>query len=230
MVYLSARRTVRLEVLILEGVSVWVYVWGGEVWLRSKEGLYLGYGGPGTVTLCSPEKNRRYGLEIRGRATRLLLLFEDQKPWVGEMGPGILAGTEGEDFLEEWEASLLPDMLEGEVRYVLGRTGQVYRRELQEKLGTWAWRVRRYLDEQYLDPNLCAEGLQEYFGVREYSLRQQFQREFKVSIHEYYTVKRLRHYLDRYRGVSPGKCYWLCGYHAESTFRYELNRHEVPYR
>jgi AraC-like DNA-binding protein len=230
--YFGGSGSFRMDALVLAGLSLWMYVWGGEVWVRSKKDLYVGYCGPGTVTYCSPGENQRYALEMRGGALRVLFLMEELRPWmdIGEMGPGILSGTEAEDFLLDFEECMSPEMLESEVQYVLGRTGQVYRKELSEKMGTWPWRVRSYLDENYLDPDLRGEVLQEYFGVREYSLRQQFQREFKVSPHEYYTVKRLRYYLENFGGQSPSKCFWKCGYHAESTFRYELKRHGIPYR
>lgn len=225
--YLAVSDSLSLEVGVKCRAGVWLSVWGGEVMLRTKEGLYVGYFGSGTVSLLYLEEGT-YLLQVRD--ARILGFSGKMRREYEEVGPSIAVCRELDDFIKAWEESYCREIVENVFSFVAGRTEQVYEMGIKDKLGMWAWRVRTYLDLHFLDPDLSSERLEAHFGIREYSLRQQFQREFKVSPHEYYTSRRLRYYLQNYKGVSPGKCYWECGYHAESTFRYELKCHGVVYR
>ena len=90
-----------------------------------------------------------------------------------------------------------------------------------------AFKVKFYLDEHYLENNLNIKYLAEYFFVTERTLRNHFTRQFRKTIHNYYTELRMRHAskLINNEGLSMKDIYLQIGYNDESSFRYAYTRY-----
>ncbi len=90
-----------------------------------------------------------------------------------------------------------------------------------------AFKIKSYLDEHYLDNNLNVKYLAAYFYVTERTLRNHFTRQFRKTIHNYYTELRMRHAsrLINNEGLSMKEVYLQIGYNDESSFRYAYTRY-----
>lgn len=92
-----------------------------------------------------------------------------------------------------------------------------------------AFKIKSYLDEHYLDNNLNVKYLATYFYVTERTLRNHFTRQFRKTIHNYYTELRMQHAnrLINNEGLSMKEVYLQIGYNDESSFRYAYTRYNA---
>lgn len=117
--------------------------------------------------------------------------------------------------------------LDGQLRLYISLALEHYHKLLKNREGMLIYRIKRYLDEHYTDPDLGYFKLSEIFYSTERTLRNQFKIEFHITIHEYYTqlrMQRANHLIDIEK--KPIKDVFMeVGYKDESSFRYAYNKY-----
>ena len=116
--------------------------------------------------------------------------------------------------------------LDGQLRYYISLILERYNQLAEAKLQTLPWQVKEYLDINFSFPELSIKYLTERLKVSKEQLRGQFQAEFKVSPHHYYTCKRLAlaRKLISTHNLPLRKIFHEAGYNDESALRYEMKQ------
>lgn len=112
--------------------------------------------------------------------------------------------------------------IDGNLRMHITFILEYYNKKIEIQKGSLAFKIKSYLDEHYSDNNLNVKNLAEYFYVTERTLRNHFARQFRKTIHRYYTELRMKHAneLINNGGLSAKDIYFQIGYNDESSFRY----------
>jgi len=115
--------------------------------------------------------------------------------------------------------------LDGLLRLYMAELLEHYNTLLESGGRLLPFKLKRYLDLNYTNPELNTSFLSRHFNITERTLRNQFQQSFHTTIHSYYTGLRLQ-LANRLlaQGESVKDIYQKIGYHTERGFRYALTR------
>lgn len=117
--------------------------------------------------------------------------------------------------------------VDGNLRMNIALLLEYYFMRLESRKQSIAYSVKLYLDENYRDQGLSVRSVAAHFHVTERTLRNHFKKEFKQTVHRYYTQLRMQQANDliSVKGVQAKDIYDKLGYNDESTFRYAYTRY-----
>lgn len=118
-------------------------------------------------------------------------------------------------------------ILDGMLRMYMSLALEHYNKLLTGREGLLAYKVKKYLDDHYADPDIGYHSLSEVFYVTKRTLRNQFKQEFDVTIYDYYSGLRLQkaQYLIENKKEAAKDVYIKVGYRDESSFRHAYNKY-----
>jgi len=116
--------------------------------------------------------------------------------------------------------------LDGKLRSYISLMLEQYDLMAGEKLQTLPYLLKGYLDKHFLAPDISLNSISGHFAINERTLRHHFKNEFNITIHHYYTCRRLSSVLDLMNSqkLPLSKIYYLAGYNDENTLRYEMRK------
>lgn len=116
--------------------------------------------------------------------------------------------------------------LDGKLRSYISLMLEQYDLMAGEKLQTLPYLLKGYLDKHFLAPDISLKSISSHFAMNERTLRHHFKNEFNITIHHYYTCRRLSSVLDLMNSqkLPLSKIYYLAGYNDENTLRYEMRK------
>ncbi|PZR19481.1 MAG: hypothetical protein DI539_13870 [Flavobacterium psychrophilum] len=117
--------------------------------------------------------------------------------------------------------------VDGNLRMHITFLLEYYKLKIETQKNSLAFKIKKYLDDHYLNNTLSIKNLAEYFHVTERTLRNHFKRQFQKTIHRYYTELRMKRATELINNSSlPLKdIYFHIGYNDESSFRHAYKQY-----
>lgn len=216
-----------------KGRAYIIFVLGGSALMRNKEGLFIEFMRNGRFGIGVTQDQELF-LELPfGRLSILTMsmdyeLFKEMSRDYSGVDwtriPFVPMDRFVKDLLLDLQRSAAQGSLDTKIKYFFNYLLDYYKSNLPVWEQDEMWKVRKYIDEDFQNPELDLNAIAAREGIPETSFRQQFHRAYKVTPHHYLTSRRLQHYLKNYSDVSPALCYLECGYNSESALRYELRK------
>jgi AraC-like DNA-binding protein len=115
---------------------------------------------------------------------------------------------------------------DGHLRLKISTILQKYEPLIVKKLESPPFLALDYINQNYCNPNLNTHSIAAHFDKEERSLRDQFKREFSITMRDYYTHLRVSYAkkLMKENDLRPMDVFLDVGYNDIKSLRYELNK------
>lgn len=224
---------------MLEGGMEFSTADGLYITQAQKKNFYLSHNGPGMFKArMEAGKHVAFVVAIKvSWAKRNFQEFANLNPLLQEMlnatqPYNIMPHCRIDKQVEQWLAEAISTphtntvVQDSTFRMFISLTLEHYDELLAASQGMLAYKVKQYIDEHYTDHDISNKKLATIFCLTERTLRNQFKKEFHVTIHDYYTALRMKKakYLIEVQRKAVREIYYQLGYNDERNFRYVFTR------